>query len=409
MPQIYKSRPHKIIKVSSKQARKLTSDPKFRARMAKVNAIPIITKYDVPYLGGYSSDGKRVYLDRHLKTKMDGHDISRFIRVHEVAEKALLDLFNLDYQQAHHIALHVEWEAVRSAGINWRKYSKFLDPYIKKVSGDLQKVPPDLDLTPYKDERDKKVLSALMPKTKLTRLDEIRLSLQYHKELNPKLRNNFELKTEVRDRLLYIGQLWADYAKIPKEIVQDVIMTGGNANYNYTSKSDIDVHLIVDRSKIGISKQFLDDYLQDKKTLWSIKNTIKIYGFPIELYAQDSHDRYPENQGVFSLLNNRWIQMPKHLTLNFAKDPFLKKKVEAFIDQIDTMIKNQMDVTAFKELRLKLKNMRDSSIQKGGEFSQENLIFKELRNRGYLDRINNYIRKKRELELSLEIKSVITQ
>ena len=35
--------------------------------------------------------------------------------------------------------------------------------------------------------------------------------------------------------------------------------------------------------------------------------------------------------------------------------------------------------------------MRDSAIQKAGEFSVENLVFKELRNRGILDKMTDHI------------------
>jgi hypothetical protein len=377
--------------------------------MAKVNTIPIINKYDVPYLGGYSQDGTKVYIDRHLDTNMNGKDISRFIRIHEVAEKALIDLFDLDYQTAHHIALHIEHQAVKASNIDWNRYSRFLNPYIKKVSNDLQRIPPDLDITPYKDENDRTKLKALLPKIKqrsnakkVVGINEVKLSLQYHTRLNEKLWDDFKLKQDVKQRLLQIGYMWADFAKIPRNIILDVIMTGGNANYNYTDKSDIDVHLIIDRSALGIPKQFLDEYLQDKKTLWSVQYNIKIYGYAIELYAQDASDRYPQNQGVYSLLRDEWVQMPKHLGVDFAKDPFLKKKVMGFIHQIDTMIKNKFDLEAFKNIRSKLRDMRNAAIQKGGEFSQENLVFKELRNRGYLDKINRYMKKLRDEQLSLK-------
>ena len=99
MPFIQKHTHQKVIKVASKAAKKYMSDPRFRARMAKVNTIPIINKYDVPYLGGYSQDGKKVYIDRHIPLKFMGKDIGPLIRIHEVAEKALLDLFPIKYQE----------------------------------------------------------------------------------------------------------------------------------------------------------------------------------------------------------------------------------------------------------------------------------------------------------------------
>ena len=57
---------------------------------------------------------------------------------------------------------------------------------------------------------------------------------------------------------------------------------------------------------------------------------------------------------------------------------------------IDHMIKSRMSADQFDVLKSKFKNMRTAGLQKYGEFSRENLIFKELRNRGYIDKMNKY-------------------
>ena len=45
--------------------------------------------------------------------------------------------------------------------------------------------------------------------------------------------------------------------------------------------------------------------------------------------------------------------------------------------------------------------MRASALKRGGEFSVENLVFKELRNLGYIDKVTEYIRSKQDQRLSL--------
>lgn len=233
-------------------------------------------------------------------------------------------------------------------------------------------------------------------------LTEIKISLEYHDKLNPVLWDGENLKSEVRSALLRFIDAWREYANIPKNLVQDVVMIGGNTNYNYTSKSDIDVHLIIDRSKLGYDRKMVDDYLQDKKMLWTLTHDIKVKGFPVEPYAQDAVAKYPKGQGVFSLKNNKWIQKPScGEECNFKNDPHLKQKVSTYMHTIDHMIKNKMSLDKFKHLKDKIKNMRSSGIQKGGEFSLENLIFKELRNRGYLDKISKYEKSKQDQQLSL--------
>jgi len=183
MPKLYKKR--KII--TDGAAEKYLKDPRVIARMAKLPSIPVIKKYDVPYLCGYSKDAKTIYFDRHLIVKMKGHDLTNFLKIHEYTEKTLLDVFEMDYQQAHHIATHQERKAVEAAGIDWAEYDKFLKPQIKEVwHEDLKSVPPDLDLEPYEDEKDKKVLRPLMTKEKTERksikehLTETKISLEYH-------------------------------------------------------------------------------------------------------------------------------------------------------------------------------------------------------------------------------------
>jgi len=114
-----------------------------------------------------------------------------------------------------------------------------------------------------------------------------------------------KLKPEVRKALLKFADTWADYASIPKNLIQDVIMVGGNVNYNYTDKSDIDVHLIIDRNKLG-QRRLVDDYLQSKKVLWTLTHNVKVYGYSLEPYAQDPVTSYPKGQGVFSLKDNKW-------------------------------------------------------------------------------------------------------
>lgn len=400
-----------LYKDDSEKVTKFIHDPRFRARMAKLASIPVNRKYDVPYLCGYAKDAKTIYFDKHLVAKFKGHDLTPFLKIHEFSEKALLDIFDMDYQQAHHIATHLERKAVEKAGLKWEEYSKYLDPFIKEVSYEkLDTVPPDLDLEPYGDEKypllkkiqnmEKKETSSKSIKESLG-LIETKISLEYHDELNPKLWIGKKLKPEVRFKLMQFAYEWAKFAKIPGDMIMDVIMIGGNANYNYTAKSDIDVHIIIDRSKLNPDREFVDEYLQDKKVLWTLTHKISVLGYPLEPYAQDNEARYPANQGVYSLKHSRWVQFPNRGTYDFGSDPALKKKVMFYKRLIDTMIKSKMDVSAFKELKTKIREMRGAAIAKGGEFSFENLVFKELRNRGYLDKMDKYEKTLKDQELSL--------
>ena len=228
------------------------------------------------------------------------------------------------------------------------------------------------------------------------------ISLQYHNNLNPKLWDDGKLKSEVRGKLIQFAETWRDFAMIPKEMVQDIVMTGGNANYNYTEQSDIDVHLVVDRDGFGIPRDFIDQFLQDKKILWTMTHPdIKIYGYPLEPYAQDPAEAIPMNQGQYSLMNDQWIQMPSNLNIDFTSNKVLNDKVEHYKHVIDRMIRSNASDAALKAIKTKITAARGPAIAKGGEFSLENLVFKELRNQGYIDKIDMYVKSEQDKALSL--------
>jgi hypothetical protein len=123
--------------------------------------------YDIPYIAGYSKDGKTIFIDRHMpRTMKAGRGLvrtDRFIVLHEVVEKALLDEVRLHYLHAHQIALRTEQAAVQAAGLKWRDYDQFIKANEKHIEDErLKRVPAALDLTPYRDEDDFEKLQALI-------------------------------------------------------------------------------------------------------------------------------------------------------------------------------------------------------------------------------------------------------
>jgi hypothetical protein len=124
-------------------------------------------RHDVPYVAGYSKNGKTIYIDRHLPRsfKHGGREIEvdRFLILHEEVEKTLIDQLNLHYLHAHQIASRAEQAAVRAAGISWRVYDRFMQKYVKTIGDErLTRVPADLDLKPYRDEHDRELLDRML-------------------------------------------------------------------------------------------------------------------------------------------------------------------------------------------------------------------------------------------------------
>ena len=221
--------------------------------------------------------------------------------------------------------------------------------------------------------------------------------------MNPKLWKNKKLDPEVRTHLLKIAEYFRDFAKIPKSAIKDIILTGGNANFNYTDLSDIDVHLVVDKKKLKVcDPEIMDDYLMDKKALCTLTHDIKVKGYSVELYAQGMDEKSSSNQGVFSLSNNKWIKEPKKVAVDYD-DPYLTKKIKEITANIEKFMKTKSDkVNQMRVYKEKIRSLRGAAVQKGGEFSLENLAFKELRNKGLLDKFSDYIKNIEDHELSLD-------
>jgi len=163
-----------LIKVLSFKGHAMLSDPEVQKRIEE--KVTVNRKYDVPFIAGYSNDGKTIYVDRHFNPMFDKVDVMPYLLIHEKTEKALLDLYHLDYQQAHHLATHNEHMHVKADGLNWKDYTKHFDVYEKNLEHEkLTKVPPDLDLEPYRDEKDEnlKRLEQLQQKSaKFSRVDK---------------------------------------------------------------------------------------------------------------------------------------------------------------------------------------------------------------------------------------------
>jgi len=124
-------------------------------------------EFDIPYIAGYSRDATTIYIDRHLPRTISwrGKDVrlEPFLVCHEIIEKALLDELGLHYLHAHQIALRVERDAVRGAGLTWRHYQSVIKRHEKAIDEErLRNVPADLDLTPYKDLKDYPLLHRLI-------------------------------------------------------------------------------------------------------------------------------------------------------------------------------------------------------------------------------------------------------
>jgi hypothetical protein len=156
--------PHKKLRIPEWYVSGLMLDRALDAIVRRVKKLD--REHDIPYLAGYSNDGKTIYIDRHMPRLMKYRgreiDTDRFLILHEEVEKTLIDQLHLHYLHAHQIATRAEEAAVRAAGVLWRDYDRFMQKHVKKIGDErLSKVPADLDLKPYRDEHDYDLLKRM--------------------------------------------------------------------------------------------------------------------------------------------------------------------------------------------------------------------------------------------------------
>lgn len=228
--------------------------------------------------------------------------------------------------------------------------------------------------------------------------------------LNPKVWTNPSepkksvMIPKVREALEKISENFIDY--LGDDIfVEDVILTGSLANFNWSEFSDFDLHIVVDLQQYEKDAQLYKDLFDLKKQVYNQKHDITIFGYDVELYVQDQEEAHFAS-GVFSIMNNEWVTVPKKMDFNPDKE-VLKDKIECWTKKIDNAIESSTtkdDKEILDKVKDKLKDYRKSGLEKDGELSYENLVFKFLRRSGHIEKLFKMKDKILDKELSVENK-----
>lgn len=223
--------------------------------------------------------------------------------------------------------------------------------------------------------------------------DDVDVSLlKFHDKLNPEIWDGEDLKEDVRKVLMKVAIAFIKSCKLEKYKYKDIVLVGSMANYSYTPVSDIDIHILMDFNQLKVADEaLLGEYFDAKKDLWSINHEIRIGTHPIECYIQNANEPYT-SIGVFSILNDEWVKHPlkKMVSVDEADVQLKAARYMNAIDKLESRFNKGEDVTAeFKKVKDKIKNMRVAGLHKEGEYSIENLVFKILRNSGYLEKLLN--------------------
>jgi predicted nucleotidyltransferase len=216
----------------------------------------------------------------------------------------------------------------------------------------------------------------------------------FHDTLNPKLFRNGVMIPKVRQTLLKIAEHFEKFIGVELD-VKDITVSGSNAAFSYTPHSDLDLHIVV----VVPDRPEYRELLEAKKNVYNARHDIKVRGIDVELYAQDIEQTH-HSLGIYSVLENSWVSEPKKQSVDIDADD-VKDKYKNYRNRIVTVLGKESLVVA-QDMWDDIKRMRKAGLEASGEFSTENLVFKMLRNQGWLEKLNNYIGELQDQQLSIE-------
>jgi hypothetical protein len=223
---------------------------------------------------------------------------------------------------------------------------------------------------------------------------------EYHRELCPKIWDSseeaggqFKIKTEVREKLMKIAADFWNSLKLEVKAV-DVQLTGSLANYNWTMASDLDVHIIIDFADVNPDIDLVRKALDGQRFIWNLRHPVIIRGHDVECYVQHRDEQHTAS-GLYSLLRDRWVIVPFYNPPK-VDEKDVSEKVRVIVKEVNEIKKRAKSLsgTEAKEMmeyleRIKKKVMSDrkEGLASGGEYSVENLVFKELRKNGTIEKM----------------------
>ena len=224
-------------------------------------------------------------------------------------------------------------------------------------------------------------------------------TLEYHDTLNPLIwTEDNTLRKEVEIAVKKIVDLFIEQQEI-KIPVLDIYILGSNASYNYSPTSDLDVHIITNYANMDCNEEILQTLFNALKTNFNKDYDFTIHGVNVELYVQDVNSSTISN-GIYSVFDREWIKFPER-----AENPKTEVEDKELLKQYQDEVIKTLTADSSEEVGNmidKLYLLRQKSLTKDGEFGDGNLVFKEIRSLGLLDKLKDYKKELISKELTLE-------
>ena len=222
-------------------------------------------------------------------------------------------------------------------------------------------------------------------------------AVKFNKDLNPRLWHKQRMRPDVREKLLAIAADFKQSLGLTDLEVKDITVSGSNAGFTYTPHSDIDLHLVVDIPQADSSDVYRELF-DAKKYQYNAEHNITIGGYDVELYVENANQP-PVSQGVYSLVQDDWINIPKRRRSTIDDDA-VRSKYADIKHRIQSALDSK-DHDQISAMAAKIKKMRTAGLASSGEMGPENLAYKMLRAQGWIKKLYDAKTAARDLELSL--------
>lgn len=211
----------------------------------------------------------------------------------------------------------------------------------------------------------------------------------YNDILNPNVWDGLKLKPEIKEKLLQIGKDFYTDTETDAPL-KDILFVGSLANFNWSDTSDFDVHIVIDFKDVDENVELVEKLVNALKSKWNDEHDIHLKGHNVEVYIQDI-TKENRSSGVYSLMQDKWLTEPQKENVLIDKEK-IQQKYNDYVRKINSGIKAQ-DIEKLKTIVKDVYDMRQSGLDKSGELSTENLVFKILRSRNYIEKLKTEINK----------------
>lgn len=224
----------------------------------------------------------------------------------------------------------------------------------------------------------------------------IKEAIEVHDELNSKIWDGTTLRKEVRNKILEIVNYFISELEVELPVL-DIYLVGSNASYNYTDKSDLDVHIITNFNLLDSSEEILQAYYRSETANFNKNYDVSVHGVDIELYIEDVESGAVSN-GIYSIYREEWLKFPEPIDVDeydTSKD----------VQELSNEIRKAISSNSFENVKNELDKvylMRKESIATEGEYGYGNQLFKDLRNLGLIDKLKEKYKEFKSVELTLE-------